>query len=558
MSSLLDEVMQVLDKLPEDALRELHRTRSQDPALWIPNPGPQTESRDTLADELFMGGSAGGGKSSLLCGIAVTEHHNSIIFRREFPQVKGLEDEVAGILGSRDGYNASTHVWRLPGPGGRTLEFGSVPHEKDVEKHQGRPRDLIGFDEITHFSRAQYTYLIRWNRTVKPGQRVRVIVTGNPPTTPEGLWVISYWAPWLDNTHPDPAKPGELRWVVRANDDDDNLELFFRSEAEAVAHQRTLQSVPRDHRGNILPPRSRTFIPANLKDNPDLMRSGYAAVLEGISDRRLREALSHGIFRAELKDDEQQVIPTAWIIAAQKRWTPRPPHDAPMVAIGVDVAQGGDDKTTLARRHDAWFDTMVVVPGSQTPKASDVAALVVRYRRDNAGVVIDVGGGYGGGVCERLEDDQGIATVRFDGSKPRAGRTADRALAFYNWRAMAYWRLREALDPDQPGGSPIALPDDPVLRSDLAAVRYRVTPRGILLEEKSEIRKRIGRSIDCGDAVVMCWTEGQAALTRAMNHMIGGRDHMIGSQKTRSAYSTVGYADMKRRRRGAPSTLGAR
>ena len=32
--------------------------------------------------------------------------------------------------------------------------------------------------------------------------------------TAEGAWVISYWGPWLDPGHPNPAKPGELRWFT--------------------------------------------------------------------------------------------------------------------------------------------------------------------------------------------------------------------------------------------------------------------------------------------------------------------------------------------------------
>jgi hypothetical protein len=40
--------------------------------------------------------------------------------------------------------------------------------------------------------------------------------------------------------------------------------------------------------------------------------------------------------------------------------------------------------------------------------------------------------------------------------------------------------------------------------------------RGILLESKEDIRKRLGRSPGKGDAVVMAWSEGnKAAMHRA-------------------------------------------
>jgi hypothetical protein len=76
--------------------------------------------------------------------------------------------------------------------------------------------------------------------------------------------------------------------------------------------------------------------------------------------------------------------------------------------------------------------------------------------------------------------------------------------------------LREALDPDQPDGSAIALPPDPELSADLCTPTWKLTARGILLEGKEEIRKRLGRSPGKGDAVVMAWSEGnKAAMHRA-------------------------------------------
>jgi hypothetical protein len=103
-------------------------------------------------------------------------------------------------------------VWRLGG--GRTLEFGSVAQPGDWTKYQGRPHDHKLFDEITHFTESQFRTLIGWMRTDNPKVRQRVVCAGNPPTDAEGEWVIRYWAPWLDPLHPNPAKPGELRWFV--------------------------------------------------------------------------------------------------------------------------------------------------------------------------------------------------------------------------------------------------------------------------------------------------------------------------------------------------------
>src|SRR3546814_8203497 len=81
-------------------------------------------------------------------------------------------------------------------------------------------------------------------------------------------------------------------------------------------------------------------------------------------------------------------------------------------------------------------------------------------------------------------------------------------LGFYNKRSETIWRFREALDPSQPGGSPIALPPDPMLVADLTAPTFTVPPRGIKVESKEDVCKRLGRSTDRGDAVVMAWSAG--------------------------------------------------
>lgn len=538
--ALLDEILHRLDVMPAEDRAALKKEMQREARVWTPNPGGQTQALLTQADELFFGGQPGGGKSSLIIGAAVTEHTNSIVFRREFPQIKGLVDEAQRILGTRDGYNAQEKIWRLPG-GKRTLEFGSVPHENDKESYQGRAHDLKCFDEITHFSRSQYLYLTLWLRSTDEKQRCRIIATGNPPTTPEGMWVVTHWAPWLDETYHDPAKPGELRWAVPMEEGSDK-EIFFRSAAEAVAHVAKFANPPRDvATGEITPPRSRTFIPGELSENIDLARTGYGATLAYAGSQYAD--LASGRFRSSLSDDEFQVVPTAWVLEAQKRWTPRPPAGVPMVALAADVAQGGSDQTVLAFRHDCWYAPLVVVPGAQTPTPSSVAAQIVLHRRNGAAVVVDVGGGYGGGVVERLQTDNQIRAVAFNGANAGVGRTKDRTLAFANKRAEAWWRFREALDPDQAGGSPIMLPEDPALRADLAAPRFSVGPRGIQLEAKDEIKKRIGRSPDRGDAVVMAWSEAQLALRRGLG---GGAQGAIGGERPKVA--TVGYAHMKRRR----------
>jgi hypothetical protein len=68
-----------------------------------------------------------------------------------------------------------------------------------------------------------------------------------------------------------------------------------------------------------------------------------------------------------------------------------------------------------------------------------------------------------------------------------------------NVRSAIFWRLREALDPVN--GDALMLPPDPELLGDLTAMKFEVRSGKIWVEGKDEIKKRLGRSPDCGDGV---------------------------------------------------------
>jgi hypothetical protein len=450
------------------------------PAMWRPLQGPQLEGFVTQADETFYGGGAGGGKSDLLLGLGLTAHQHSIIFRREYVQLRGLIKRSREIIGDRGRFNGQENVWKdLPGE--REIEFGAVKDATSVSAFQGRPHDFIGFDEISNFLESQYRFLIGWNRTTTEGQRCRVVCAGNPPTTPEGEWVVKYWGPWLDPKHTNPAEPGELRWFAVIDGED-----VERPDGQPFAHE-----------GETIYPRSRTFIPARLKDNPFLERTGYAATLQAMPEP-LRSQMLYGDFSVGIEDDPWQVIPTAWVQAAQARWTASPPDT--LSAIGVDVARGGRDKTVIARRYGPWFAPLEKYPGSSTPDGPAVAArALLALGTENVPVNVDAIG-VGASVYDHLRGKvKQLNGVQFAGKAP--GRDRTDKITFANVRAWAYWSLREALDPVK--GDGLMLPPDRELLADLCAPRWMMRSNGVLLEDKDDIKQRIGRSPDSGEAVVL-------------------------------------------------------
>lgn len=446
---------------------------------WQPFPGPQTAALSTEADELFYGGQAGGGKTDLLIGAAHTLHWRSVIFRREYPQLKEIKSRCEQLFAKLARFSGKNEMYKFLD--GRRLEFGACANVKDLNRWQGRPHDLIGFDEICHFTEPMYLFLSGWKRTSRRAQRARIICAGNPPLDATGDWVIDYWGPWLDEHHAHPALPGELRW-------------YARIEGKSIEQE---DGTPFWHKGEFITPLSRTFIPASVDDNPVLIATGYKAQLQALPEP-LRSMLLKGSFGVAQEDHPWQIIPTAWVRAAQQRWVSRPEPTTPMTQIGVDVARGGKDRTVLTPRFDNWFGLQKAFPGMMTPDGQAVVQMIVNVKgSENPDVAIDVIG------IGAAAYDVGKGLMRMtplNGSEKTEARDRSGQLKFRNQRAQWMWQLREALDPDK--GDDLAIPPDREILADLCAPRWTLSAQGIQVELKDEIKERIGRSPDKGESLV--------------------------------------------------------
>lgn len=466
---------------------------------FIPLPGRQTEAYLSKADILLYGGQAGGGKTGLLVGLA-QEHKHSIIFRRESSQTDGLERFGKEVYGTK-GFNGTEKEWDW---GDRSLKLAGMKEPGDWAKNAGRERDFMGFDEAGEFLRVQIGSMRGWVRG-PAGQRARIVLGSNPPRTSDGYWMTEWFAPWLDIHHPNRAEPGELRWAVML-------------EGPAGQYPHWVDGPdPVEINGEERFPLSFSFIPASLEDNPYRDTAEYRAFLDSLPEP-LRSQLKYGDWTAGVQDELNQVIPTAWAKAAMNRWTERPRVPV-MTAMGIDVAQGGTDQTVIAPRYDEWYAPLLAIPGAETPSGADVAGRVIARRRDKAKMVVDLGGGWGGDALKHLaENTEAGAAIGYMGVKQSSRRTRDQQIRFFNVRTEAYWRFREALDPDQTDAlAPVQLPLDNELLADLTAPTF--TTKGsagnmvIIVESKESVVKRLGRSPDKGDAVVMAWHAGEKAIS---------------------------------------------
>jgi len=202
--------------------------------------------------------------------------------------------------------------------------------------------------------------------------------------------------------------------------------------------------------------------------------------------------------------DEDGMIPLAWVEAANERWRllEKSGEWGPLTRLGCDIADGGQDQNSIARRHG------MAIRKLDRPSERDTMGVAGRIagiqEQHNVDAVVDAIG-IGAGVTARLRE-LGLSVVAFSASERTDKRDLSGEIRFRNKRAAAWWNLRELLDPAN--GHEVALPPDDLLMGDLTAPHWHDTSSGVQVESKDDIRKRLGRSTDDGDAVVMAfWQE---------------------------------------------------
>jgi hypothetical protein len=479
--------------------------------LWSPQSAPQRLAYETTADVTLYGGNPGSGKTAILLILAAKAHRRSIIFRRTYPRLKGIIETSKQMLNGIARYNSQDKLWRNI-PGDRIIEFGAVQYEDDMYAYQGREHDLKCFDEITEFSETQFRFICGWVRSPIPDQKCRVVATCNPPTTQEGKWIVNYWAPWLKKNHPNPAAPGEIRWFISYTTVDPDTGERKDVDEEVPGPE------PVEKDGSTYRPQSRTFIPAKLEDNPYLRDTNYLSTLQQFPEP-LRSILLGGEFDIDFAVDyPMQVIPSAWVVAAQKRWQARKLPIQELLA--VDVARGGADQLVIGARHDEWVHPFKVVPGIDVTDGKKAALQVIDHAQfPGLEIRVDVIG-YGSSCYDFLIDLGQNAVPMNAGwaAKDNEGKLIldeSGMFGFENFRALMHWRMREMLDPAK--GYNIALPPDDELKEELTASEWDIKRMDdpdypnvyglISIEKKEKVKKKIGRSPDKGDTCMMLFTE---------------------------------------------------
>jgi predicted phage terminase large subunit-like protein len=251
--------------------RFIHKTTDEH-AVISAQEGAQSAFLSCKADYAIYGGAAGGGKSygiviDALRGVA-DKGFSAVLFRRTYRQLElpgGLIDRARLIYSPlKEGvFNGSKYEWKFPS--GSKIVFRHLQHEQNIYDYQGAEFCYIGFDELTHFPESAWDYLSSRLRAPYSNFRPYMRATTNPDAD---SWVAEQIDWWIDPATGFPLKEraGLLRWFVRING-----ETIWSNDPDDLLKYDAI-------------PRSFTFIPASLADNPALTEGDptYLAALQAL------------------------------------------------------------------------------------------------------------------------------------------------------------------------------------------------------------------------------------------------------------------------------------
>ena len=144
----------------------------------------QKEFMDATESEVLFGGAAGGGKSyaQVLDALRVALTYpgsRQLILRRTFSELDKSLIRTTLEIYPREiyTYGAVAHTGKFKN--GSLIDFGYLASEMDVYQYQSAEYDVVRFDELTHFTEAQYLYLISRVRGTGPCPK-QIKSTTNP------------------------------------------------------------------------------------------------------------------------------------------------------------------------------------------------------------------------------------------------------------------------------------------------------------------------------------------------------------------------------------------
>lgn len=172
-----------------------------------------------------------------------------------------------------------------------------------------------------------------------------------------------------------------------------------------------------------------------------------------------------------------------------------------VVAIGADIARFGEDLIVFIVRHGGKVTRIIEYGKQDTMTTASMLRMLALDCKANLINIDDTG--VGGGVVDRMRVLKEQFSDKWEINAVDMGSAAKNPVRFANARAELSWGLRERFEEET-----ISIPDHPTMQADLLAYKYSFNFREqVRMEPKEDMKERIGRSPDYGDALILAFFE---------------------------------------------------
>lgn len=366
-----------------------------------PQEGFQMKFLSSPADIVIGGSAAGVGKTfalllEFLRNIEV-DGWGGVIFRRTGPQIRnegGLWDTSMTIYPNVGATPRESYLeWQFSET--VKLKFSHLEHEKNVLDWQGAQIPYIGFDELAHFSKNMFFYLLSRSRStcgIKP--YVRAVCNPDPDS-----WLSEFLAWWIDQDtgFPIPERDGVIRYMLR---DGDNF--IWGDTADEVLEKGKYLIEPMVKKSGIDPKefvKSVTFISGSIYDNKELLsvNPAYLANLMA-QDEQTKSQLLHNNWKVVVSDDDIYDYPSfigmfnnVMDVSRKGKY------------ITADIALKGSNKFVVGYWEGFNLQDILIMPKSKGNEViAGIAGMAKRHGVQNRNIIFD-NDGVGGFVDGFIE-----------------------------------------------------------------------------------------------------------------------------------------------------------
>lgn len=457
-----------------------------------PQIGMQTDMLKSPAEEILMGGEAGGGKSWAILFSALEDIDKFpalriLILRRTAPNLGRLIEmalEMYLPLGFK--FSSMDREYKKPTfthKNGAKIIFGHMQHEKDKHNYQGMEFQRLHFDEVTHFSESQYLYLFsRVRSSSKNGQfiQARVVNSANPDG--EGVeWV-------------------KRRWI-------DKLPAY---KIGAFKRQGTRDlEFPIGTSGTL----TRQWIPCIRAENLFQDNEAYEKMLSQMTPEQ-QNALRYGIWKS--LDKKGQLIRGEWLdraLSGEIKYT------GAGSSIGIDPAEQGQDRAVIISGTGNQVQEIYFEEKSDVLELGAKAVEYLKkfgYYKTKIGVdTVGIGSGTFSKILELTKSEVHPNFYRANKKNPLYDEKMIGKVKFKTIRAQMYHQLMEDFKNGQIDLSPLMGTEEnqyldgfeeiDLLREELLFLTYTTDEGHFQVIEKKILRdeKHLGRSPDFADALAI-------------------------------------------------------